>query len=236
MHNPFGKYSWRSTLLLLLLVGGSADAADDKSVRDVLRSIRRLYDGFEYEQAFGRIKVARSLQRRPADDVALSLYEGILLCEMGDFDQGASAFRSAILVMPEVKLPVKVAPKIAEHFENIRRDVQQERAAATQRGRSSPRRRNSFHGERLPWRPGPLPPRRSLRARWLMHPPRTNRGTCLGVRCPWPSPVSGSCGICSPCKTTLWMGAPSPNASRRGNCSSWANGSVARRRSSNWRP
>ncbi|MFY0582871.1 hypothetical protein ACN28S_59035 [Cystobacter fuscus] len=130
MRHPF----WKSALVgvsfiaLVSFSPGTGHAAgDDKALAD-LREIGRLYADFEYEQAFVQLQRARSLARDVNGKVALSLYEGILWCEMGNFVLGQVSFREALLVRPDVKLPMKVAPKVEKSFEATRLAVAHEKA------------------------------------------------------------------------------------------------------------
>ncbi|WNG22925.1 hypothetical protein F0U62_01955 [Cystobacter fuscus] len=92
-------------------------------MRSVIVAISRLYEEFEYERALAMLQLARSLPRGPEDESALSLYEGILLCETGHFSKGETAFRTALLMKPGVSLPVRVAPKIDALFGSIRQEM-----------------------------------------------------------------------------------------------------------------
>ncbi|ATB34941.1 TPR domain protein [Cystobacter fuscus] len=130
MRHPF----WKSALVgvsfiaLVSLSPGTGHAAGGDKTLDDLREIGRLYADLEYEQAFVQLQRARSLARDVNGKVALSLYEGILWCEMGNFVLGQVSFREALLVRPDVKLPMKVAPKVEKSFEATRLAVAHEKA------------------------------------------------------------------------------------------------------------
>ncbi|WNG16225.1 hypothetical protein [Cystobacter fuscus] len=58
--------------------------------------------------------------------VTLSLYEGILLFEMGKLEESGEAFQVAMMLRPNEQLPEQVSPKVEAHFEAIRQKVQRE--------------------------------------------------------------------------------------------------------------
>ncbi|HYI02377.1 tetratricopeptide repeat protein [Hyalangium sp.] len=118
------------TLLLILLPPASAFAQDDSEVRAYLLSVERLYEDLEYESALNQITRARAVARAPGHLVALALYEGVILADMSRWEESAAAFRKALELQPEAKLPLKeVSPKVAQHLERVRQSVKQELAA-----------------------------------------------------------------------------------------------------------
>ena len=116
--------------LLLVLAGlvlpFAARAANEGEIHNYLRSINRLHESLDYELALNQIQLGRKLPRGTAEEVTLSLYEGIIHCEMGKQKPGASSFRAALLLRPDAKLPVQVAPKVEALFESVRKQVKQE--------------------------------------------------------------------------------------------------------------
>ncbi|WP_143195336.1 hypothetical protein [Archangium sp. Cb G35] len=116
-------------LVLALSLPFAASAENEGAIRGHIISINSLYENLEYELALGQVKLARQLLRSADDEVTLSLYEGIILCEMGKQDLGASLFRAALLLRPGAKLPVQVAPKVNALFESVRMQVKQEAAS-----------------------------------------------------------------------------------------------------------
>jgi outer membrane biosynthesis protein TonB len=118
------------SLLLVLLPPASAFAQDDSEVRAYLLSVDRLYEDLEYESALNQITRARAVARTPGHLVALALYEGVILADMNRWEASAAAFKKALELQPEAKLPVKeVSPKVAQHLERVRQSVKQELAA-----------------------------------------------------------------------------------------------------------
>jgi hypothetical protein len=61
--------------------------------------------------------------------VTLSLYEGIIQADLSHWEESAASFKAALSQHPEAQLPVKVAPKVQQHFEKVRQQVKQELAA-----------------------------------------------------------------------------------------------------------
>lgn len=94
-----------------------------------LTAAARLYEALEYERALTQIELARKQPHSSDQEVELSLYEGIILAESGKQDSSAAAFKSALLVQPDAKLPVKVSPKVNASFEAVREQVKRELAS-----------------------------------------------------------------------------------------------------------
>ncbi|WP_053066138.1 hypothetical protein [Archangium gephyra] len=113
-------------LVLALVLPFAAPAANDGEIRNVLISINRLYEGLDYELALRQVQLGRQLPRSTDHEVTLSLYEGIILYELRKQSPAASVFRSALLLKPDAKLPVQVAPKVEALFESVRKQVKQE--------------------------------------------------------------------------------------------------------------
>jgi hypothetical protein len=57
---------------------------------------------------------------------------------LGEQDKCVAAFKSALLVQPEAKLPVKVAPKVTNLFESVRTQVKRELAAIPSKPSAEP--------------------------------------------------------------------------------------------------
>lgn len=117
----------------LLAVGVLPRPADAQGARSKfdrhLTAAARLYEALEYERALTQIELARKQSHSSDQEVELSLYEGIILAESGKQESSTAAFKSALLVQPEAKLPVKVSPKVNTLFESVREKVKRELAA-----------------------------------------------------------------------------------------------------------
>jgi hypothetical protein len=127
-----------------------AQAEVESGVRAYLLSVNRLYQDLEYERALAQITRARSLTPTVVEDVALSLYEGIILADMNRWEESAGAFKEALFIQPAAKLPVKVSPKVERHFEKVRQAVKQELTAHTPPAASSPPKQPSPQSESKP--------------------------------------------------------------------------------------
>ncbi|WNG50914.1 hypothetical protein F0U60_47385 [Archangium minus] len=88
--------------------------------------MNRLYEALEYERALEKIEQAKRMVPGVEASVTLVLYEGIILAEMIRMDEANRAFRAALFLRPDAKLPVEVAPKLKKHFEFVRAEVQRE--------------------------------------------------------------------------------------------------------------
>jgi tetratricopeptide (TPR) repeat protein len=96
------------------------------TVEDDLVSVARLYEALEYERALEKIEHARRMAPGVEASVVLVLYQGIILAEMVRMDDAYRAFRAALFLRPDAKLPVVVAPKLERHFESARAEVKRE--------------------------------------------------------------------------------------------------------------
>ncbi|WP_164013680.1 hypothetical protein [Pyxidicoccus trucidator] len=126
-----------AALLLLgfntLPLAGQAQERGRGRVQDYLLSARRLYDELEYESALEQLSLARRFSGGAEDDVLLSLYEGVIQADLGKTDAAAAAFKAALLLQPEAKLPVLISPKVKQQFESVRQQVKHELDAEAQR-------------------------------------------------------------------------------------------------------
>lgn len=128
MPQPSHQTSW-AFVLGLLLVGSplrSARAEDD--FKRYLDAAVQLHDELEYERALAQLQRARGVARGVAQDVTLGLHEGILLAELGRWDEARTAFETALLLDVTAKLPLPVSPKVEQEFESIRQRVTTRRA------------------------------------------------------------------------------------------------------------
>jgi hypothetical protein len=101
------------------LLPGTTHAQED--FQSALVEARRLYEELEYEQALVQLQWAKPHVRTSEQEVSLGLLEGIVLGDMGERGPSLAAFHAALLLDPEAKLPLKVAPKVARDFEEMRR-------------------------------------------------------------------------------------------------------------------
>ncbi|OJH35503.1 hypothetical protein [Cystobacter ferrugineus] len=113
---------------LVLILPVTARGEISKSVRTYLLSTSRLIEDLEYERALEQINRAKKMAQGPDDDVALSLYEGIVLAELGrgKQDESNAAFKAALFLDPDATLPLLVSPKLKRRFEQVRKQVQRE--------------------------------------------------------------------------------------------------------------
>lgn len=117
-------------LVLTVLPSLQATAQEQGRVQPYLLSVRRLYENLEYERALEQLSRARRLSSGKEEDVLLSLYEGAILADLGRVKASEAAFKAALVVRPEAKLPVRVSSEVGARFEAVRRQVKQEVEAA----------------------------------------------------------------------------------------------------------
>ncbi|MCP3098519.1 hypothetical protein LZ198_06460 [Myxococcus sp. K15C18031901] len=112
-----------------------AGAEAPSAVQPYVLSAARLYNDLEYEQALEQITRGKRHSKSEADDVLLSLYEGVILADLGRTPSSDAAFKAALFLQPDAKLPLAVSPKVSERFETVRAQVKREldAAAATRR-------------------------------------------------------------------------------------------------------
>lgn len=113
----------------LIILPSSGLAAPSDQVRAYLESIASLYEDLEFERALGQLSTARRQAIGIEDDVALSLWEGLLLAELIRTEEAATAFKAALFLQPEAQLPVKVSPKVSNQFESLRQAVKRTQLA-----------------------------------------------------------------------------------------------------------
>ncbi|WP_224248590.1 tetratricopeptide repeat protein [Hyalangium gracile] len=124
-------------IVLLLLLPLLVHAQEDSKLRGYLLSVNRLYAALEYEKALEQLTRAKRFAHTVEDDVTLSLYEGIILADMNRLEDSTAAFKAALFLNPEAKLPLEVSPKVAKRFESVRQEVRSEIAKAQQGPRPS---------------------------------------------------------------------------------------------------
>ncbi|RKH20763.1 hypothetical protein D7X74_03245 [Corallococcus sp. CA047B] len=114
--------------LTLLPLGARGDVSPD--VHRCVVFVHQLFEDLEYERALEQVVHGRSLSKGPEDQVVLSLYEGVILAELSGRLSGAEvAFKDALFLNPDAKLPMTVSPKVERHFEAVRQGVLSELAA-----------------------------------------------------------------------------------------------------------
>ncbi|MFY2560462.1 hypothetical protein ACN469_22815 [Corallococcus terminator] len=112
-----------------------ARAEVSADVRRYLLSINQLIEDLEHERALEQIVRAKKVSKGPEDDVAVSLYEGVVLAELSQGRQSESdaAFQAALFLNPDAKLPLTVSPKLRTRFESVRQKVLKELAVRGER-------------------------------------------------------------------------------------------------------
>jgi hypothetical protein len=115
-----------AVVVVLLLLPLSVHAQSDSKLRGYLLSVKRLYAALEYEKALEQITRAKRFAGSMEEDVTLSLYEGIILADMNREEDSTAAFKAALFLDPDAKLPLDVSPKVAQHFEAVRQEVRSE--------------------------------------------------------------------------------------------------------------
>lgn len=108
---------------IALLTSPWAKAAPDSAQRHLLAA-DTLYQSLDYERALEEVKLAKSLAPVGEDAIAIQLFEGLLLAELGKRDEAKAAFVSALFQRPDAMLPRKVSPKVQSDFDAVKQEVQ----------------------------------------------------------------------------------------------------------------
>ena len=122
-----GKSVAAIVLALGLVLRPVVSFADDSDVQRQISSAVSLYDDLEYERALEQLAKARPLAVTRDDQVALFLLEGIILADLGRPDPAGAAFRAALALDPDARLPMQVSPKVVRDFEGLREDARKSR-------------------------------------------------------------------------------------------------------------
>lgn len=112
---------------LLSLLPDASSAREQGLARAQLLSASRLYEELEYERALDALAQARRISRKKAEAVTIWLYEGVILANLGKKDAANTAFKAALQLQPEAKLPVKVSPKVQQQFDAVREQARRKR-------------------------------------------------------------------------------------------------------------
>ncbi|WIG96227.1 tetratricopeptide repeat protein [Myxococcus sp. SDU36] len=102
----------------------------DSSFRTRLKAAAQLYEELEYEQALKTLTQAKALATTDDERADAAMYEAIVLADLGKRSQSLRAFHEALSLQPDSQLPVRVSPKVARDFEDVRQKLQGERVAS----------------------------------------------------------------------------------------------------------
>lgn len=107
---------------IALLISPWANAEAESAQRHLLAA-DTLYQSLEYERALEEVKLAKSLAPMGEDAIAIQLFEGLLLAELGRRDEARAAFISALFQRPDAMLPRTVSPKVQSDFDAVKQEV-----------------------------------------------------------------------------------------------------------------
>jgi tetratricopeptide (TPR) repeat protein len=113
----------RFAVLALCLAAAPALAVSD-DVKSYLNVATQNFENLQYEKALAQLKKARGKAQGAEDEKVISLYEGVVLAEMGKMDKAEAAFKTALSMDLKVKLPFEVSPKVEKAFEKARANVE----------------------------------------------------------------------------------------------------------------
>ncbi|QQR46830.1 tetratricopeptide repeat protein [Myxococcus xanthus] len=105
-------------------------SARDSSFRARLKAAAQLYEELEYEQALKTLTQAKALATTDDERADAAMYEAIVLADLGRRSQSLRAFREALSLQPDSQLPVRVSPKVARDFDDVRKKLQSESVAS----------------------------------------------------------------------------------------------------------
>ncbi|WP_257460310.1 hypothetical protein [Archangium lipolyticum] len=98
----------------------------EKDFKRYIMAAVRLYESLEYERALAQLGRARRLVDSVKEDVLVSLYEGAIQADLGRMNEALASFKTALLLDPDAKLPLRVSPKVEQEFETLRTRVRKE--------------------------------------------------------------------------------------------------------------
>jgi len=101
------------------------------AVEEIISSAVKLYKALEYERALDELKKARALSPDRDASARIYLHEGIIYAGMGEVtarDKAMDSFEQALLLKPDLKLPLMVSPKVERDFETTRKLLAEQRA------------------------------------------------------------------------------------------------------------
>lgn len=114
----------------LLAIGWPLMAWAQEDFEQGVDTARQLLESQRYEEAL--VQIERLKPRAPDKEqrADLDIYEGLVLSNMGrrTQDRASVAFRSALQLNPQARLPVKVPPRLERTFEELRARVLKEQA------------------------------------------------------------------------------------------------------------
>lgn len=111
-------------VVLIALAAPLAHGAVTPEVRKYLNSATTMFENLKYENALKQLQKAKQKSGGAEDDMAIALFEGVVLAEMGKDDQAQTSFKTALSLDPKAKLPFEVSPKVEKNFEKARVQVQ----------------------------------------------------------------------------------------------------------------
>ncbi|MGE6762988.1 hypothetical protein ACQKGO_33565 [Corallococcus interemptor] len=109
----------------LVLSPLGATAEEDSQGQACFLAAGRFYDDLEYEHALEELACARRYSAREEDTVRISLWEGIILADLGRSEASDAAFKAALSLRPDEQLPLAVSPKVEQRFEELRHQVKE---------------------------------------------------------------------------------------------------------------
>ncbi|ATB38533.1 hypothetical protein CYFUS_003968 [Cystobacter fuscus] len=99
----------------------SASTAPDFEGR--MAATARAYENLDYEHALQELEGASRLARDDGERARVAIYRGLVLGDLRRRQASRAAFRAGLMLRPNASLPVKVSPKVASDFEDVRREV-----------------------------------------------------------------------------------------------------------------
>ncbi|MCP3097864.1 hypothetical protein LZ198_03130 [Myxococcus sp. K15C18031901] len=111
----------------LLVVLPSRAARAEAAFAGHLAEAVRLYEELEYELALEQLELAGKVSHGADEEVTRSLYKGLISADLGRWAAARAAFRAALILDLDARLPVRTAPKVVAAFESQLAKVRAER-------------------------------------------------------------------------------------------------------------
>jgi tetratricopeptide (TPR) repeat protein len=115
--------SGQAILMLWLATAPAAGGEAQSEFQRYFSAAMRLHETMDYERALEQLKAAKALPHGAGEDVALALYEGLFLFDLGHKEQALQAFRAALSLDIEARFPMVLSPTITNALEAERKKL-----------------------------------------------------------------------------------------------------------------
>jgi len=130
----------RAARFILVLVAasvmfpaGAGAARGAQSGNPYLSAAKKAFEDLDYEEGLKALRKARAVRSPSRERVMIELLEGVLSGELGNPDRALKAFRAAMRLDANAKLPYSVSPKVQVLFDKAKREASPRKSSRTRR-------------------------------------------------------------------------------------------------------